>query len=226
MRRRTFVAATIAAVAIPMIVSGSWATGLSRVSITGPFGSPSQAYTVKGTLYFRIAGEKVDRSLNTYWNKTVYDPARQCPELIKRYARLLGFSGYNVPITGDNGNKLPSLGNGDAAASRFATASAKGFVYHVNGSATLPKPGSVISISGRSRADNVLRIDGGHVGILGHYTPPSTTAVAVSAKLFDQNMPIALWKDIRFHKKNGKWYGLWTNSGRDHDVVGWATPSS
>jgi hypothetical protein len=225
MRRRVFIVMALAAAVLPALNGVASATAVTRLLITGPFGKPSAAYTVKGTLYFRVTGDKSDRTLNTYWNGSVYDPARQCPELIKRYARLLGFAGYGgVAISGDNGNKLPSLGNGDAVASRFATASKKGFTYYANGSAVLPKPGSVISISGRSRADNVVRIDGGHVGILGDYPAPGTKTT-VTAKLFDQNMPIALWKDVRFEKRNGKWYGLWTNSSRDHDVIGWATPS-
>jgi hypothetical protein len=225
MRRRGFLLGAASAAAIALFPSRAWALTISGLWVQGPF-AQSTAYAVKGKLYFRLSGDRSDRVLNTYWNgSTTKDSTRQCPELIKRYARLIGFAGYTGgTLTGDNGNKLPSLGDGDAVASRFASASGSGFKYYSNGSSTLPKTGSVISISGYSQ-DGVLRIDGGHVGILCNYTPPTSTTTSFSVLLFDQNFPVAVWKEIRFEKRSGKWYATWTNNLRLHNIIGWATPS-
>lgn len=174
---------------------------------------------LKGTLYFRVNSDTADRSLNTYGNgaeATARD--RQCVELIKRYAAKLGFAGYGGSLgSADNGNSLPSLGDGFQAASRFATASGGTFTYVANGASALPKAGAVLSI--------VEWIPGGHVGIICNHDPADAQDGSVNIKLFEQNMPIDTWKEITFTNRAGKWYGAMLNRGVYRDVVGWANPT-
>jgi hypothetical protein len=174
---------------------------------------------LKGTLYFRVNNDTSDRSLNVYGNGLeATDPARQCVELIKRYAAKLRFSGYTASLgSGDNGNSLPSLGDGHQAASRFASASGGGFRYVANGASSLPKPGAVISI--------VEFIPGGHVGIICNHDAADAADGAVNIKIVEQNMPIDSWKEIRFTQRSGRWYGAMLNRGTYYDVVGWANPT-
>lgn len=174
---------------------------------------------LKGTLHFRVNNDSVDRSLNAYGNGAATTSRdRQCVELIKRYAARLGFSGYSAELgAGDNGNGLPSLGDGHEAARRFARASDRRFVYIANGSPELPKPGAVISI--------VEWIPGGHVGIVCNHDPADARGGTVNIKIFEQNMPIDSWKEIRFTRRNDRWYGAMLNRGVDRDVVGWANPT-
>jgi hypothetical protein len=225
MRRRTFLSAATAALIFPWGVSRAWATAVSGLWVKGPL-FPKTPYRVKGTLYFRLSGDRSDRALNTYWNgDPVKDMTRQCPELIKRYAKLLGFRNFaNVATPGDRFPDKPSLGNGDAVAGKFVSESGGGFKLWSNGSADLPKTGSVVSISGFS-VDGIKRIDGGHVGILCNYQAPGKYTTVVRVLLFDQNMPTDYWKEVRFEKSGGKWYGFWMNNGRDHKVVACATPT-
>jgi hypothetical protein len=173
----------------------------------------------KGTLKFRVNNDTTDRTLNTYGNGTAATSSeRQCVELIKRYAAKLGFVGYTAALgAADNGNNLPSLGDGYQAAGNFAGKSDGGFVYVANGSASLPKAGAVVSIA--------EFIPGGHVGIICNHDAPTSTTTTVSIKLFEQNMPIDTWKEIRFRKSGGKWFGQMSNKGTYYDVVGWANPT-
>lgn len=174
---------------------------------------------LKGTLNFRVNADTADRTLNAYGNGTAGTaPERQCVELIKRYAAKLGFVGYSADLgPGDDGNGLPSLGDGHQAARRFASASGRRFVYVANGAAALPKPGAVISI--------VEWIPGGHVGIICNHDPADAQDGTVNIKIVEQNMPINTWKEITFTRRNDRWHGAMLNRGVYRDVVGWANPT-
>lgn len=187
--------------------------------VVGPAAyKPNDPGAVKGTMYFRVNTDPYDRSLITYGNGTAASaPDRQCPELIKRYAAKLGFKGFTDSLKADNGNKLPSLGDGHQAAKNFAAKSDGAFVFVPNGSAEMPKPGAVLSI--------VEFVKGGHVGILCNHSANSNQTSPFSVKLFDQNMPITSWKEVKFTKSNKKWSGKFTNNRKDYDVVGWANPT-
>lgn len=221
MNRRTFLLSGIAAVAAlpatavagaPMRISGVW--------FRGPYPNSNGLNQLKGTLYFRLNNDRSDRALNTYGAGTSTNTSRQCVELIKRYAAKLGFTGYSASLgSGDNGNGLPSVGDGHQAAARFATASNGGFTFVSNGSSTLPKPGAVLSIVPWTG------VSGGHVGILCNFDPPSSRTEVFYVKLFDQNMPIDQWKDIRFRKNAGRWYAEMLNNNIYRSATGWANPA-
>lgn len=225
------VIAVLAASPIVAIAATVYSVSVTSVSAISIY-SAKAPNGVRGTISFKINGAKTAVSLYSYWNGGTTGSgagSRQCPEVIQRYARLLGFKNFgSVQLSGDNAaGKLPGLGDGSDAASNFAAKSDKGFAYVKNGSTSLPRPGAVVSISGYS-VDGVLRIDGGHVGIAMPYTTPDKKTTSVSIQLFDQNMPntVTDWRPVVFRKdSNGNWTGSWTNKSRDHMVIGWANPS-
>jgi hypothetical protein len=219
MLRRTFLVAAASAIAWPSV--GYCATSIRIWGLWARDPTPNRngVNQLKGTLYFRVNSDRADRSLNTYGNgSAATSPERQCVELIKRYAAKLGFPGYAANLgSTDNGNSLPSLGDGYQVARRFATASDGGFAFVANGATALPKAGAVISIE--------EWIPGGHVGIICNHDAQEAQAGEIRIKIFEQNMPIDTWKEIRFTRRSGLWSGAMLNNGVYRNVIGWANPT-
>jgi RHS Repeat len=162
---------------------------------------------VKGTLRYRVNNETSDRTLISYGNGVDgKSMLHQCVELIKRYAAALGF-----PAT--------ALGDGKYVAANFAKLSSGAFVYVANGAPNLPKPGAVLSIDGWDA------LPPGHVGIICNHSDTDAASGTVRIKLFDQNMPVDVWKEITFRNIGGKWFGVMVNKGVERPVVGWADPA-
>lgn len=223
MERRTFLATALAfGVFRAEAAVTSTTMRISGISYRGPYDGGNTLNVLKGTLYFRLNSDRSDRSLNTYGNGTAAtNPLRQCPELIKRYAAALGFTNYAGRVgQGDNGNGLPSLGaNAWEVAAQFATKSNGGFVFVANGASSLPKPGAVISFAGWAT------LTPGHVGIILDYSAPNSQATTVTLRLFDQNMPVNTWKEVRFQKRQNRWYGELLNNSVYRPASGWANPA-
>lgn len=191
---------------------------ISVSSVSGPSNDgKGSGSTVKGTMTFTVNGSTTKRYLNSYGKAG--PTSRECPELIKRYAYLIG-----IPVgtlgKGDNGNSLSSVGNGNQAAQKFASLPSSGFTYVANGSTALPKAGAVISIAGWTGNTP------GHVGIAMPYAKPSSSATTVTISIFEQNMPISSWKTVTFTKsKSGTWTGQMRNGKNYPQTVGWANPN-
>lgn len=218
MHRRRFILAGLATAVAPHT---AWAQSTMRIWglwANNPTPNRNGLNQLKGTLNFRVNNDTSDRTLRVYGSGTDANSPRQCVELIKRYAGKLRFSGYTASLgAADDGNSLPSLGDGYQTANRFAAASGGGFTYVANGATALPKPGAVISI--------VQFIPGGHVGIICNHDTADAADGTVNIKIVEQNMPIDTWKEIRFTQRSGRWYGAMLNRGVYQDVVGWANPT-
>jgi hypothetical protein len=197
-------------------------TGIKIASFSAPAPTKdrNKLNAVKGTATIKVNSETNPRYLVAYGSGTDPYNIRQCVELVKRYAAILGFKDFAGKVaTGDNGSKLPTLGDGKDTAKGFAGKSNGGFTYVTNSAASLPKAGAVISIAGWTANP------AGHVGIVIGYSAPSQTSTTVTFKIFEQNMPLDNWKEITFKKSNGKWSGYMPNKGSNYAVVGWANPT-
>ena len=221
--REMFATLSIITVSIGCAIGAEAATSVIKIvsfSAPAPTSGGNKLNAVKAKANFKVNSDTNSRSLIAYGNGAGSTGSRQCVELIKRYAALLGFKDFaNKVASGDNGAKLPALGDGKDAAKGFATKSNNGFAYVTNGGTGLPKAGAVISVAGWTTNPY------GHVGIVIGYTAPNSTATTVSFKIFEQNMPLDSWKEITFKKSGGKWSGYMPNSGKNHAVVGWANPA-
>lgn len=219
MLRRTFLAGVTVAALWPSAAFSSGPIRIWGLWARDPIPGRNGVNQLKGTLHYRVNSDSTDRALNAYGNGLDGSSSqRQCVELIKRYAAQLGFSGYGGSLgSNDNGNALPSVGDGYQAAQRFANASSGAFTFVANGASDLPKPGAVISIE--------QFIPGGHVGIVCNHDAAEAQSGALRIKIVEQNMPIDTWKEIRFSRTNGRWYGVMPNRGREPAVIGWANPT-
>jgi len=223
MRRRTFLLGSISSLFVATASLAASLVGITGLWVEGPTNN-TRAGAVRGVIHFRVKGESWERKLTSYVNDRPRNGAagkRECVELIKRYAANLGFPRFNKAKIGrgDDGNTLPSLGNGVDCAANFASRSEGNFRYYRNGQADLPKPGAVVSTKTWSGVP-------GHVGILCNYDRPSSRTTRLRVKLFDQNMT-GSWKEVVFTKKNGIWRGEITvnaSRGITIDLQGWADP--
>jgi hypothetical protein len=214
LRRSAF---TVAATALASIASAATAPmSITSVSIGAaiPYNSKATTHPM-GTMSFRQNG--TNKSLPAYYNLTA-PFARQCVELTRRYAAVLGFAGFAGKIgANDDGSKLPSLGDGKYAAQNFAGVSGGTFIFVANDSTVLPKPGAVLSTP-------LTTVGAGHVMIVGSYPNPGT-ASAVTIPVFEQNTSLTYFRTVAFAKqKNGRWRGTYYNMGVNNIVVGWANP--
>lgn len=228
MIRRSVVLGSLIAIATPTIVASA-ATSKSAIKIISfsapaPTSGRNALNKLKATAKIKVNKDTSYRYLNTYGSGTNSSNPRQCVELIKRYAALLGFVNFAGKV--DKTDKFignATLGNGNAAAKGFATASNGGFNFVSNGASSLPKPGSVISVEPWTTSGGTSIP--GHVGIVIDYAAPSASSTSISLKIFEQNMPLDYWKVVVFTKSGGKWSGTMPNSGKKPKVVGWANPA-
>lgn len=224
-KRSFFVGATaagLAALASPAAAATIAITELS-VSPSQPNSGADKLGALKGTLSFRvIANPKL--AGNQYkglesWGNGDGSGQFQCVELIKRYAQKLEFKGYGAGVASKN---LPSVGDGQDAARRFADNSSGTFVYTRKSGSRLPRLGAVLSIDGGTV------IPGGHVGIV-QMVSTSSSGSRATVTLFDQNFPSSRWKTVDFTKSNGKWSGTMSNTKNGKttylNVVGWSDPT-
>lgn len=188
---------------------------ITNVSIGSVTKDDARNKHLKGTMTFKVNG--ASKSLNAYHN-LILPYARDCTELVMRYAATLGFAGYAGKVgANDDSSKLGRLGNGYEAAKKFAAASGGTFTYVTDYAAALPKPGAVLSTT-------LTTEPLGHVMIVGDHGDPGK-ATSISISVFEQNIPVDYFRTVVFTKqKNGTWHGTYYNKNVNNPIVGWANP--
>lgn len=198
MLRRSFISSAIAASAITApALAGSRTLGIRSVS-ADPYRGPrgrNVVGAVRGVLTFRILTApgvlSSYKGLESFWSgPSPGDSAYQCPDLIRRYAQKLGFSGYGSTVLFRN---LPTLGHGKDCAANFAQKSGGLFGSVQTSGIDLPKIGSVLSVDAWANQPY------GHVGIVQRHTFSGNSATVF---LFDQNFGAAdsAWKSVVFER--------------------------
>jgi hypothetical protein len=136
MIRRSILTVALFALAVPIVSVANPPVSIRNLWAPAPKNNGNDLGKLKGTLYFYVNGESVERSLKSFGNGIDGKGMWQCVELIKRYAAALKISVKS------------SLGNGQDVAKRFETQSNGAFSFVHNGALNLPKPGAVLSVTG------------------------------------------------------------------------------
>lgn len=228
MQRRKLLAVAGAGLVVALTpgVAHARTIAISDVSVSPaqPPANSNQFGVLKGVLSFRVTGNPPLAASSPYrgiesWGNGDGSGRYQCVDLIRRYAQKLEFDGYQLPLRFD---QLPSVGNGQDAAERFAGRSGGGFRFVRSPASALPRLGAVVSIRGWPALPE------GHTGIVQRVSSSGTSAVVT---LFDQNFPSAQWKTLEFTRANNLWSGVLVNTPQSgavtrNAVTGWADPTA
>lgn len=200
--------------------------GIREVSVI-PYDLIGRANGIRGRLRFRVSRSQVLGGTN----ELIAYAGRECPELIVRYAQLLGF-------TQSRGRQITSVGDGRDAATNFQLYSGGLFSPPITESESLPKLGAVLSVGAWSSSYPGRH---GHVAIVWRTSSVGVNTTSATVTFFDQNMRNAgdAWKTVTFTRpalqpRNPRAIRLWrgefenrpASGGVQRARVSWTDPTN